>query len=325
MKCNYPVKYASMPIIEQIGWDVGLNELERSYGVVCYIVSKCYVLSDKTKYKENGKSVKEYEVVFPYQNEKHYSWKRVMPEFNLINYTCTNSNLVDKVFDNYEEALEFTTEKNKKICDETLSYLPYTENSTEQASKKIEEFNDKLSKYKMLEQQILINTSDLDQANVKELKKVIRSSKGKMEILSRNLYEYLKFSSVSDFIVYSVSQKQYDNLIALDDNQDPYEISKIIGNINPLLYNDSNNQNIMVINNTRNILYYIDEWENLDSSNEQKISSIELSSIPDEIECLFTTETFEDIILSFKEHKHIELDKIQGPILKKTLFDKNRK
>ena len=63
MKYNYPVKYAAMPIIEQVGWSHGLNELERNYDVVCYIVSKCYLLSDKTKYKENGKNEKEYEVV----------------------------------------------------------------------------------------------------------------------------------------------------------------------------------------------------------------------------------------------------------------------
>ena len=44
MKNNYPIKYAVMPIVEQTGWYPGLNELAREYGVVCYIVSKCYVV-----------------------------------------------------------------------------------------------------------------------------------------------------------------------------------------------------------------------------------------------------------------------------------------
>lgn len=126
MKCNYPVKYVAMPIIEQIGWCHGLNELERNYDVVCYIVSKCYLLSDKIKYKENGKSLKEYEVVFPYQKRQYYSWERVIPEFNLINYACTNSNLVDKVFDNYEEALEFATQKIKN-CVIRLGFIYHTQ------------------------------------------------------------------------------------------------------------------------------------------------------------------------------------------------------
>lgn len=325
MKCNYPVKYVAMPIIEQIGWCHGLNELERNYDVVCYIVSKCYLLSDKIKYKENGKSLKEYEVVFPYQKRQYYSWERVIPEFNLINYACTNSNLVDKVFDNYEEALEFATQKNKELCDKTWVYLPYTEDLDERILEKKQEFNDRLSSYKMLEQQILINTSDLEQSNVKELNKLIINNKGKIKVLSRNLYEHLRFSSVSNFIVYSVYPEQYEKLIALVGNQDVCDVSRIIGNVSPILYNKSNNKNIMVINQYGNVLYYINEWEYLIDNNEQKMPSVELKSISDEIECLFTTETLEDIVLSFKRHEYINLDEIQGPILKKTLFDRNKK
>ncbi len=327
MKFNYPVKYATMPIIEQVGWSHGLNELERVYDVVCYIVSKCYLLSDKTKYKENGKSVKEYEVVFPYQMGQYADWERVIPTFNLINHTCTNSSFVEKVFDNYEEALEVATQKNKRLCDKTCSkiYLPYTKNLKEQNSKKIEVFNDKLSRYKMLEQQILINTSNLEQSNVRELSKLIRSNKGKLEVLSKNLYEYLDFSSYSKFVVYSISPEQYDKLIALSDNQDMCDIPKVIGNISPLLYNGVKNQNTMVINQNGNILYYINEQGILKNNDKQRIPSVKLNAIDDEIECLFTTETLEDILLSFKDYEYIDLDEIQGPILKKTLFNRNKK
>lgn len=325
MKCNYPVKYAPMPIIEQIGWDHGLNELERKYDVVCYIVSKCYLLSDKIKYKENGKSLKEYEVVFPYQKGQYYNWERVIPEFNLINYSCTNSNLVNKVFDNYEEALEFATQKNKELCDKTWAYLPYTEDLNDRILEKKQEFSDRLSSYKMLEQQILINTSDLEQSNVKELNKLIINNKGKIKILSSNLYEYLNFSSISDFIVYSVSLEQYEKLVALVSNQDVCDISRIIGDVSPILYNESKNKNIMVINEKGNILYYINEWECLIDNTEQKMPSVELKSISDKTECLFTTETLEDIVLSLKKHKNINLDEIKGPILKKSLFDRHKK
>ena len=149
MKYNYPVKYAAMPIIEQVGWTHGLNELERDYDVVCYIVSKCYLVSDRTNYKENGKNEKEYQVVFPYQPGQYNNWERVTPSFN---NGCTNSNFVEKVFDTYEEALEFATHKNEELCEKAWVYLPYTKDLNDQISKKIQEFNDRLSRYKLLEQ-----------------------------------------------------------------------------------------------------------------------------------------------------------------------------
>lgn len=111
MKINYPVKYTAMPIIEQVGWNNGLNELERNYDVVCYIVSKCYLLSDLTRYKEDGQSVREYEVVFPYQLGDYNNWKRTIPLFNLYSGNSINSNRVNFVFDSYEEALKYATKK----------------------------------------------------------------------------------------------------------------------------------------------------------------------------------------------------------------------
>ncbi len=320
MKYNYPVKYAAMPIIEQVGWSQGLNELERNYDVICYIVSKCYLLSDKTKYKENGKKEKEYEVVFPYQKGEYHSWNRVIPSFNVFNHTCMNSNVIEKVFDNYEEALEVATQKNKKLCEKTWIYLPYTEDLADKISKKREEFNDRLSRYKMLEQQILINTSDLEQSNIKELNKLIINNKDEMKILSSSLYEYLKCSSYSKFIVYSISPEQYDKLKVLINNQDISDILKVIENANPILYHEAKEKNIMVMDQNGNILYCINEKETLENNDEQKIPSIELNAIDSETSHIFTTEKLEDIVLSFKVHRDINLDKIQGPVLKKSLL-----
>lgn len=301
MRYNYPIKYAAMPIIEQVGWSHGLHELERNYDVVYYIVSKCYLLNDKTKYKENGKIEKEYEVIFPYQKGQYSSWLRAIPEFNIYSNDCTNSCLVEKVFDSYEEALEVVTQKNKKLSDK----------------KKREEFNKRFSKYKVLEQQILVNTSDLEQSNVKELNELIINSEGKTKVLSNSLYEYLKWILYSKFIVYSISLEQHDKLVTLINNQDISNISKIIENATPILYHDAE-KDIMVIDQVGNVLYYVDEWENLEKNNEQKIPPIKLNAIDDEIKKIFTTETLEDIVLSFKGYKSINLNEIQGPILKKT-------
>lgn len=315
MKYNYPIKYAAMPIIEQVGWNQGFNELERNYDVVCYIVSKCYLLSDKTKYNENGKKEKEYEVVFPYQKGQYYNFERVIPSFN---YTCTNSNFVEKVFDNYEEALEFATQKNKELSNKTWSYLPLTEDLNDQILRKKEEFNNILSRYKILEQQILDNTSDLEQSHVKELNKLIINRKDEIKVLSMNLYQYLNYSLYSKIIVYSISLEQYDKLITLINSKDISDISKIIGNAIPILYHDDKIQkNIMVINQNGDVLYYINEDEILINNDGQKIPSVKLSTIDDETYCLFTTETLEDIVLSFKDYKDIV--EIEGPVLKKNL------
>ena len=105
MKYNYPVKYAIMPIYEQVGWMSGLHELERSYEVVGNIVSKCYVVSKKISYLEDGSEEKEFEVVFPYRKTDYrrtYDWERVYPEFS-FGRNCINSNIVRELYDNFEK------------------------------------------------------------------------------------------------------------------------------------------------------------------------------------------------------------------------------
>lgn len=325
MKYNYPVKYTAMPIIEQVGWNHGLHELERAYDVVCYIVSKCYLISDRIKYKENGESEKEYEVVFPYENGQYSnSWEKVTPSFN---HGCVNSTFVEKVFDTYDDALEFATNKNKDLCEKTWIYLPYTKDMKNQIAKKVEEFNDKLSRYKLLEQQILFNTADLEQSKVKKLDKLIKKSNGEIKVLGNTLYNYLTYSTYSSFIVYSISKEQYNQLLTLIINQDSPDISSVFENASPILYHDYkiDDKNIMVIDKNGNILYYLNEWESLISNDDQELPPIKLDTIDKETEYLFTTETLEDIILSFNQPEYINLSDIKGPILKKSLLDKKKK
>ena len=76
-----------------------------------------------------------------------------------------------------------------------------------------------------------------------------------MKILSSSLYEYLKCSSYSKFIVYSISPEQYDKLKVLINNQDISDILKVIENANPILYHEAKEKNIMVMDQNGNILY----------------------------------------------------------------------
>ena len=80
----------------------------------------------------------------------------------------------------------------------------------------------------------------------------------------------------------------------------------------------------MVIDKNGNVLYYINEWKTLISNDKQELPAIKLNSLDNNIEYCFTTETLEDILLSYNQYqdKYINPDKIQGPVLKRTSFDR---
>lgn len=85
LKNNYPIRYAVRPIVEQVGWSQGLNELEGKYGTVAYIVSKCYLVSQTKGYSQNGEVTESFSVVFPFQKDSNSygDYYRVNPDFNI--------------------------------------------------------------------------------------------------------------------------------------------------------------------------------------------------------------------------------------------------
>lgn len=319
MKINYPVKYTAMPIIEQVGWSNGLHELERIYDVVCYIVSKCYLLNDSTKYKEDGHSVKEYEVVFPYQLERYANWRRTIPSFNIHSGSCTNSEIVDFIFDSYEEALEYATTKNEELCQKTWIYLPYSKNFAEEIQEKKNEFYDRLTKYKILEQQILLHTNDLETNKRKDLSEVIRFRNNNCEVLLWNLYEVLKLFDDTKFVVYTVTQEQYDKLVRLTNEEEVGNIESIIGHAECLLLHESKDSIIRIVKPNIDGVYYLDENKLLHHSDKiSKVIQDEFENIDEDTDVLYTTENVEDLINSYKRHEEIDLSKVQGPVLRKT-------
>lgn len=105
--------------------------------------------------------------------------------------------------------------KNNEICKESCN-MPYTEDYLEKIEDKKNEFNDKLSKYKLLEQQILINTKDMQNEKSKKLfNEVIEIEKKHVRIVSYNIYDAIELSHEDKFIVYSISLEQYSNLVSL--------------------------------------------------------------------------------------------------------------
>ena len=314
MKINYPIKYAAMPIIEQVGWSHGLNELEREYDVVCYIVSKCYLLKDSTKYMENGKSIKEYEVVFPYQSNGNGKLTRTIPEFNLFSYACTNSNKTDGVFDTYEEALVHATEKNEKLCEKTWMWLPYSSDLLEKIHAKKEEFSSRLAKYKKLERQMLLYTKDLEVNKKTMLNEVISFENNKIKVLSCNLYEAIHMFRDTGFVVFTVTQEQYERLLEVARLGNANDL-RFIGPTKCLLMHEEKRSEMYIINKNAEGIYYLDENGSLHY--QAKGTLPEFKSIDESTYVLYTTETFEDVMNSYKSHKAIDLSKIKGPSLKK--------
>jgi len=317
MKVNYPIKYSIMPIIEQVGWYHGLNELESKYDIVCYIVSKCYLISDLTKYMEDGRSDKQYEVVFPYQPGEFSRWQRVTPSYNLIHEYCTNGNKVDTIFDSYEDALNFVTAKNEELCKKSYIYLPYSENYAVKIQAKKDEFNEKLAEYKLLEEQISLYTKDMEIGANKELTNVIKIENNNGRILSCNIYEILNLFDNEKFVVYSISKEQYNQLTILIGEEKVDEIKSIIGTEQGLVIHKTKEDFIKLAIEEGCGAYYIQNDRINYDINLDKVTIKTFENIDEDTLIFYTTETIEDLLGSYKKHSEIDLRKAQGTVLKK--------
>ncbi len=158
---KYPIKYAVMPIKEQVGWSHGLNELEPEYGVVANIVSKCYVIGERKNYFSDGTFEIKYEVVFLYnkRNANYYEeFKATIPEF-IVASECINSIFVNQVFNSFEEALTAASKSNDEVLHQKLIKV-YLDKDFKTKIEAIEkEHQNTLDKYKKIEEMIQQKTS----------------------------------------------------------------------------------------------------------------------------------------------------------------------
>lgn len=154
---KYPIKYAIMKVEEQIGWYPGLHELEREYGTVFNIVSKCYCVQSHTEYLSDGNTKTTHHVVFPYNIYKQ-EWTH--PEYSLYNH-CINATPVDKLFDSFDEALIEANKQNKEILNKQMGVLPYNEKFSENLANLKEQHQEREERYKKFETMIEEETTNL--------------------------------------------------------------------------------------------------------------------------------------------------------------------
>ena len=297
MKNNYPIKYAAMPIIEQTGWYPGLHELEREYGIVCYIVSKCYVVGREEKYNMYGNTLCEYKVVFSYGKDNQYGGlSRVEPEFCLMNGRCNNSTNVDKVFDSFEEAKEETEKKNKEILSKELSYIRVDDNFHQNVSLAREKHEEVVNYYQEIESMIEENSTDLVVNDKVKEQSVIFERNNSWKKIEYSLYDMIRLYSDEDFIAYNVSLDDYKKIEEQLKNGEQIDTENIKKNC--LLISSSNDKKVKVINydsKDKRSCFYI---ENGSLYYDDKLD-VSLDTISGDALVIYTIETYDDVISSY--------------------------
>ena len=305
MKRNYPIKYAVMPMVEQVGWNTGIYGLEREYGIVCNIVSKCYVVGEKTTFEENGLKKTTYQVVFPYEAREFNKWKRVVPEKSVTLGYYSNSTTVDKVFDSFEKATDYCDKKNDKLRDTLTMYLPYSDDYFEKVENMLKDFDIKFANYKLLEQIFLDNTYDMKIGNGKKLKNIVKViDKNKGHILNADLYKIIDLLDTNKYIVYSIKEKDYEDLIDLINSGEEYDILSFIKKSTPLLAHSNINRSIRIIDDSIEGYSYIEQGNIF--YNAEEMEGFSIDKFDKDTIIILTTEKLKDILKSYEEHKDIE-------------------
>ena len=333
MKYNYPVKYAIMPIYEQVGWTSGLHELERCYEVVGNIVSKCYVVSKKVNHLEDGSEKREFEVVFPYQKTDYmriHEWQRVYPEFN-YNGNCVNSNIVSELYDNFDGAKEIAEKLNRDILSYNLEIISFKDKERWENLKR--EHEERLERFKHLERKIEEETITMKANNKPKEQSIIVISNDAYKILSMSIYNFITLYGNEAFYACNVSSEVYENMISQIEktgfiNEKFNIIDYSYNKSRYLLFNDKENGMIRISDcDSKNTEggYYLKNGSVLCYSSDM----CPLDKDIDFIRSLpgikvYTTENYEDIINSYRTFPVINSNSIQNSDLSKRMI-KNKK
>lgn len=202
---KYPIRYAIMEVKKIINSYPMLSSLRREYKTVAYIVSKCYVISEKKEYLRDGTSTTQYEVVFPYiKKESSYydSFEKNIPEYDWLS-KCINSVTVNQLFDSFEEALVLKEQLNEELINAEIGTIPFD--------------NDFLENVKKIKAKHQLNID-----SYKEIEKKIEKYQKKLKVTesaSTNLEELLEKVLANTSLISSLSDNEKDTFKKLIKNQ----------------------------------------------------------------------------------------------------------
>ena len=142
MEKLYPIKYVLMPIFKQN------SEEKTDDNIMCYIISKCYLVNEEKKYFPNGTYKTNYQVVFAFSSDDYDVWVKQSPVFD-TNEKCLNSVIVNQIFNSLDLALSVKKQKNYELLAKEFNNI-----SEEKCIEIRKEFIDKLDYYEQLEDEI---------------------------------------------------------------------------------------------------------------------------------------------------------------------------
>lgn len=288
MKNNQPIKYTTMQVYDIYNYD----------DIPVYIVTKCYLDEEVTKYLMNGKTTKEYKVMLP------YTFNSRTDEYDMqYNWQHYNKSVVKKVFDNFEEAKKYTEELNKKMLSEKISSVGIVSEV-----KNIKNYyNKKIKSCEELERQILSNTKFLNPNNKVKSEEIIISDDTKTTIAGMSIYTAIDLCRNKNFIVYTVSDSVFNTMKEQlnSNNKLPLNYGKC------LLVNDGSTHKVRIFND-EDKTYILD-------SNDILITELkEELNLPSHFDKrIYTMETYEDIISTYSYGSNISISDIKKKTLKK--------
>lgn len=161
---KYPIKYTLIRVDENGNGVSYVEPSLRASTTVAFIVSKCYLVGEKTEYFKEGKSKKSYDVVFP-MGLPHLlgskNWHMVIPDRNFAG-EYINAWPSTYVFDCLEDALQLAEKCNASLLHEKIGSLQSDAPTTGEKVADIKTMHEKnLKLWKQIEQQLLEKTSDM--------------------------------------------------------------------------------------------------------------------------------------------------------------------
>lgn len=120
MIIGFPKMYAPMPLRNFSGYSYGLNELNLEYDIYAYVVAECYVINEIKSYRSNKEPQLFYEVVFTWEQN---SEEEITPKFDIYS-RCLNSTKVECVFNDLQQAKNYTRIKNNELIRRNAMVYP---------------------------------------------------------------------------------------------------------------------------------------------------------------------------------------------------------
>lgn len=144
---GFPVKYGVMRYEINSNYGVSYNKINQT-GLIGYVVSMCYLLSENKEYRKDSSVNKYSKVIFTWNNEHEF--------------LCEDK--TQYVFDNYEECKKMVDKLNNNLYKEREFYNEYT--FLENFEKNIQIITKEAEKHLQKEKKFFLNSHNVDEKSL---------------------------------------------------------------------------------------------------------------------------------------------------------------